>query len=174
MDNENGSPDTLVENVEEQDESQEQSSEHLAEVAKNQKIRAEKAEREKKELEAKNKELESQLANNKSSADLSQKDLLALAKADVDVDDMDDVVSYAKFKKISVADALKDNVVKTILSDKAEARKSAQATNTGTARKAPSTPSDDVLQAKLSKGEVPEAGSKEAEQLFWARRGGKK
>jgi hypothetical protein len=171
MDNENGTP-ASEENVEVvQDEP---TAEHLAEVAKNQKIRAEKAEKAQKELEEKNKALEAQLGEKKSSADLSQKDLLALVRAEVHEEDMDDVVSYATFKKISVADALKDSVVKTILSDKSEARKSAQASNTGMSRKPTSTPSDDVLLSKLSKGEVPEAGSKEAEQLFWARRGGKK
>src|SRR5690606_10314539 len=48
---------------------------------------------------------------------LSQKDMFALIKADVHEDDISEVADYAKLKGITVAEALKAPVVKTILSE---------------------------------------------------------
>lgn len=104
---------------------------------------------------------------------LSQKDWLLLAKADVHQDDVDDIVEYAAFKKISIAEALKSSTIKAILADKAEARKTADATAKKSARPSGQKPSDDQVLQKARDGEIPEAGTPEAEQLFFARRGGR-
>lgn len=103
------------------------------------------------------------------------RDLLALSKAGVeDDDDIDEIMSYAKLKGISVKEALQSNVVKAIISEKAEFRKTSEMTNTSNARRSVSKVSDETLLANLAKGEVPEKGSEEAERIFWARRGGKR
>lgn len=142
------------------------------EVANNYKTRAEKAEKELKEHKA------SIDAGTPSGVDkkteLSQKDVITLAKADIHEDDIEEVIDYAKHKGISVAEALKTDVMKITLSQKDEFRKSAEAANVKKARPGSKTPTGDELLRNLSKGEVPEAGSKEAEDLFWARRGGKR
>lgn len=131
------------------------------ELAENYKIRAEKAEGKVKELDKKD-------------TALSPKDILLLSKEDInEEEDIDEVIKFADYNKISVADALKNKTLKTILADRAEERASAHAAQTRGQRPAVTT-TDESLKERLSKGEVPEAGSKEAEQLFWARRGGKR
>lgn len=108
------------------------------------------------------------------SVNLSTKDIYALNQANVHIDDIDEVVEYAKFKKISVLEALQSDVIKTTLANKLEFRKTSEVTNTGAARKGATKKSDDVLLSNLSKGEIPEKGSEDAERIFWARRGGKR
>lgn len=106
----------------------------------------------------------------KSTNTLSQKDWIAIAKSDVHEDDIDEVLEYALFKKIQFADALKTNVIKNLLSEKAEARKVASATNTGTARKSNASVSDETLLSKASKGELP-SSDEEIARLFKIRKG---
>jgi hypothetical protein len=77
-------------------------------------------------------------------------------RANVDEEDIQEVVDYAKLKGIPVSQALKTNVIKTILDEKAEERKTALATNTGKAKASPSRASDETLLDKASKGELPE------------------
>lgn len=137
------------------------------ELADNQKTRAEKAEQELK----RSKPAESILEKKD---DLSPKDVLALAKANLHEDDLEEVIEFARFKKIEVTDALKNPTLKTILTEKAEFRKTADATTTGQQRRVATKVTDEALLDKASKGEIPEKGSPEAEQLFWAKRGGKK
>jgi hypothetical protein len=110
----------------------------------------------------------------KHESSINPKDLYALMQSSVHEDDIDDVAEYAKFKKISIAEALKTDVVKTILSNKAEFRETAQKANTGAARRGATKLSDDVLLANAAKGDIPAPGTPEAEQLFWAKRGGKR
>jgi hypothetical protein len=105
---------------------------------------------------------------------LSSLDILALSRSNVHDDDIEEVVEYAKFKKISVAEALKSNTVKAVIAEKSEYRKTAEVTTTGAAKKTTSKVSDQALAENLSKGVVPEKGSEEADRLFWARRGGKR
>lgn len=139
------------------------------ELAKNYKARAEKA-----EAEAKKPKHGEQHTTPKNDADLSSKDLFALFEAKVHRDDIDEVVEYARFKGISVADALKASVVKTTLETNTEQRKIAEATNTGQNRSGTKNVSDTDLIKSAASGNIPNAGSDEAERLFWARRGGKK
>ncbi|MFA6314976.1 MAG: hypothetical protein WC648_01220 [Candidatus Paceibacterota bacterium] len=87
---------------------------------------------------------------------LSSKDIIALSKADVHEDDLDEVLDYAKYKKISIGDALKSNVIKTLLKDKQDERKTAAATNTGTARRGSVKVSDEEIVDKSTKGQLPE------------------
>jgi hypothetical protein len=92
-------------------------------------------------------------------SELSTTDLYALMKHNVEQEDINDVVDYAKLKGIPVADALKSNVVKTILAEKSEERKVAQATHTGTAKRSSGKVSDEDLLANAKKGILPEDDS---------------
>jgi len=133
------------------------------EIANNQKKRAEKAEQE--------------LKNKKPDAnkiELTTKDTIALMNAKVHEDDIDDVVDYAKYKGISVTEALKSSVVKSSLAEKEEQRKTALAIQTGNKRPTNQKVSDQELVEKANKGELPAKGSEEADRLFWIRRGGKR
>lgn len=113
------------------------------ELAENYKIRAEKAER-------KAKETVPTVGNS-----LSAGDLLALSKADIDPDDLDEVLDYAKYKNVSIADALKSTVVKATLAEKQEYRKSASAVNTGVVRRPGTQASDDKLLSDARNGIMP-------------------
>lgn len=133
-------------------------------VAANQKIRAEKAER-----------IAKQKPSNTSTQAEPTLDNATLARIySIPEEDFDEVLEMSQFKKLSIAETLKLGSVKAILAEKAEFRKTAEATNTGPARKGAQAVSDDTLVANLSKGVIPEAGSAEAERLFWAKRGGKR
>ncbi len=136
----------------------------------NAKARAEKAEAELRKLKPKEE-------NNQNDNSLSTKDFYALNKANVPEEDVDDVLEYAKFKKITVLEALNSSVVKATLAEKAETRRTAQATNTRQTRSQQTTADGaSIIANAKSKGEeaLPEAGSAEAEALFWARRPGAK
>jgi hypothetical protein len=90
----------------------------------NQRIRAEKVEKELKEFKSKGEDKDG----------LSQKDLLFLAKADVHEDDLDEILDYAKFKKVEVKDALGSGFIKSYLADQKEKRKTSEVTSTGSKR----------------------------------------
>lgn len=105
---------------------------------------------------------------------LSDSDFYALMNAKVPEEDLDDVKKSAKLLGKSIRESLTDPVVKTILARKAEERATAEAANTNTSRRTTSKPNAAVLLENLKKGEVPEKGTEAADDLFWARRGGKK
>ena len=135
-----------------------------------QKTRAEKA-------EADLKKIKPPVDNKKDESSMSTKDFYALNKANVPEEDVDDVLEYAKFKGISVQDALASSVVKATLAEKSEVRRTAQATNTRQTR-SQNTKTDGasiIANVKGGKGEdaLPNAGTEDAEALFWARRGRK-
>lgn len=105
---------------------------------------------------------------------LTYRDTIALTNAKVHADDVDEVVEYARFKKISIAEALESNVIKNSLSEKAEQRKTADATNTGRARPGNARASGDKLLEKAkSTGELP-ASDADINSLVDARMKGKK
>ena len=108
-----------------------------------------------------------------SKGNLSDSDMLTIMPADVHTDDLAEVKEFAKFKGISVAEALNNPVIKTTLSLNDEFRKTAKTSNTANARKGGQKVSSDTLIANLSKGEVPST-PEESEALYWARRGGKR
>lgn len=88
---------------------------------------------------------------------LSTSDIIALTRANIEDEDIDEVLDYAKYRKISVAEALKSNVVKATLSEKTEERKSAQAVHTTGGRRAGGAVSDERLMSDASKGIMPDS-----------------
>lgn len=115
------------------------------ELANNYKIRAEKAEKQAK-------------TQPKVETGLSSKDTIALINAKVHEDDVDDVIEYARFKKIPIGEALKSTVIKASLKEKEELRNTANATNTGRTRTPNSKVSGESLLDKAQKtGEIPES-----------------
>ncbi len=120
------------------------------ELAQNQKIRAEKAEK-----LAKNSKVDTKVET-KEVGTLNSKDLLALMNAKVSEEDVSDVEDYAKFKGISLTEALKSSTVKNILAEKEEARKVALATNTGNARRVTKKVTGDDLLDEAAKGNMPD------------------
>lgn len=86
---------------------------------------------------------------------LSTKDVLFLAKADIHEDDMDEVLEWAKFKKVPVSEAYKQ--LKGVLEVKNEQRKTSATANISNARRSNSKVSDDTLIEKANKGDLPES-----------------
>jgi len=128
-----------------------------------------------KQAEQEAKELKAKLANNsgsetKVSGNLSTKDIYALMEAKVPESDIEEVQEYANLKKISVSEALKSNVVKTILSDKAEQRNTANAANVGSSKRGSGKITDEALADKASKGEMPDS-PEEIARLWRVRKG---
>ena len=144
------------------------------ELAKNYKIRAEKAE----QAAKKNKPADGGGEPSKNNDnDLSSKDNLAIMRSSVPVhdDDIDWLVKQAKASETTVANVLKDEEVQAVLKIRNEKRTTANATNTKPARPSVRKPDGSTLIKEIKEGgKVPEPGSEEAEELFWARRGGKK
>lgn len=122
----------------------------MKEIADNQRIRAEKAERKSKE------EVKSESKTSQFNPNLSTVEIVALTKANIEPEDIDEVLEYAKFKGISVQDALKSTVVKATLAERAEQRNVALATNTGGAKRGTGRISDETLMANANKGNLPE------------------
>ena len=146
---------TNDETEEEQEETVEEIKEKLAkaeELAKNQKIRAEKAEK----LAKKAKPAE-QTKEIKKESTLSVKDSARLQQADIPVDDWDEVISYAEFKGIEISEALKSSVVKATLGERAEERKTANATNTGKGKRGAEKISGEKLLEQAQQGKAPES-----------------
>lgn len=119
-----------------------------AELAKNYKIRAEKA-----EAEAK-KPKEDDTSKKSDKSEYTLQDIRALS--DVHDDDVQEVVDFAKFKGISITEAKKNTTVQTLLKIKAEERTTAQATNTAVSRKGASKVSGEDLLNKFKQGDIPE------------------
>lgn len=140
------------------------------ELANNYKTRAEKAEKGSKE----NKPAVEETTTSAKQDDLSTKDLYAVMNAKVHEDDLDEVVKAAKLLEKSIPEALKDTTVQAILEKRAEHRKTAEATSTRPSRAGAKKIDSDEILREASKGNIPDAGSAEAEELFWARRGGKR
>ena len=88
---------------------------------------------------------------------LSGKDFLALTEAKVTSDDFDEVMGWSKYKNISVAEAMKDKTLQTILKERSEERTTAEATQTQkTGRKnVPSSPESII--SKASQDNLPES-----------------
>ncbi|KKL92947.1 hypothetical protein LCGC14_1879570, partial [marine sediment metagenome] len=113
-----GTPDASVQELEDEA-TPKITSEELVELKKkasdgdNYKIRAEKAETKLKEStkETTKKEVE----ETKEDSNLSVKDGIVLAKADIHEEDMDEVIDYAKSKSISISEALQSNMIKSYL-----------------------------------------------------------
>lgn len=101
--------------------------------------------------------------------DLTPKDLYSLMENKVPKEDVDDVVQYARFSKISIDDALDSDFVKRLLADKAEKRATARATNIGYNRRGTGKVSEQALLQKASQnGEIPDDDA-ELDRLIDAR-----
>lgn len=120
------------------------------EIANNQRIRAEKAERKDKSEVAPKKD-------SPQSGSLSQEDLYAMLQANVAQEDLDVVKKFAKLDGISISEALKSSTLKTILNDKVEERNTARATSTGNSKRISHKVSDDALLDNFKKGVAPES-----------------
>lgn len=121
------------------------------ELARNQKIRAEKAEKELKKLVK-----ESPVQKSVNQGELSSTDLIAVINAKVSEDDLGEVKDYAKLKNISVSEALKTGFIKSLLADKEEQRQVAQATNVSNNRRGSTKMSEENLEAEALKGNMPD------------------
>lgn len=110
----------------------------------------------------------------KKEQELSTIDTYALVQAQVPLDDIEDVQKAAKLLGVSIAESLKDPIVKSVLERKEALRKTAEASNINTARPSSKKVSDETIMKEALEGKIPEKGSSEAERLFWARHGGKK
>jgi hypothetical protein len=111
-----------------------------------QKIRAEKA-----EALAKGAKPEKETPKNDN---LSLKDIRALQ--DVDDEDVDEVLNFAKFKGISVAEAKASPVIQTLLKTNVETRKTAQATQVKNSGRSSSKTNDEKVLEDFSNGIAPE------------------
>lgn len=138
-----------------------------AELANNYKIRAEKAEAEAKKL----KQTQTQPKPEPKLGDLSQTDMLAVLRAGVPDEDLEEVQDYARLKRITVSEALKAPLIKASLAEKEEQRKTAQATNTGASKRGTSKASDEALMSRAEKGDMPE--SEDDIARLWRMRHGK-
>lgn len=125
--------------------------EKARQIAENQKIRAEKAEAKLKSGTSTGK------GETSKSAELSAFDLIAVAKANLSEDALKEAMEYAKFKKISVSEAIKAPAVKAIIADIEEKQRTAEATNMGTARRGSVKISDDSLLDNARKGILPDS-----------------
>lgn len=138
--------------------------EKAEELANNYKIRAEKA-------ESKLKQVKPEVKQN--SNELSIMDAMLLSKANVELEDVDTVTKFAKMEGLTIAEALKNDELKAILNVRAEKKTVAQASHTGSSRRASNQISDDVLLAKASKGELPDSPEDIARlnRLRWGKKG---
>ena|SRR3990167_1693899 len=132
---------SIKENEEKESAAKEAEKIKLTEYGENQKIRAEKAEKDGKE--------------EKGRYVMSEKDIFALSKANIEEEDLDEIKDYAQFKKLTVADALKDKTLQGILSDNAEKRQSARAVDIGKGGRS-TTITGETLLTRAEQGQVPE------------------
>lgn len=144
--------------------------EEIADLKKKAGVSSQNFERAKK-AEADLKEARKQLEGTVQSKDtLSTMDVLALAKAGIEDDDMDLVTKFAKLQEMTVKDALKDTTLKAILDTKAEERRTAATAHTkGGARGTSKVTGEDLLRKAETTGEVP-TSTEGMQALFIARR----
>ncbi len=135
-------------------------------IAKDQRIRAEKAEGDLEKYKPKPAGSEEK--------DLSTADLYALQESKVPFDDVEEVKRISKVLGKTIPETLKEDMTQTILKDRQEKRASAEAANRQGGRPANEKKSGAQLQEEMNKGNIPEKGSADADDLFWARRGGRR
>ena len=87
---------------------------------------------------------------------LSTSDVFVLVKANVPEEDIPEVQAYAKMKGITIKEALKSNVVQTILANNAEERETANATHTGTSKRSTGKKSSEDVLADAKRGTLPD------------------
>lgn len=143
--------------------------------AENEKLKKAKSDQELRAKIAENKlKKEGQTQSQPKKEDLTVNDAYVLLKSNIHEDDLEYVKKFAKMDGLSLADAIKNDELKAVLKVREEKRKTSEATSVGRTPRGTSQVSDEVILEKASKGHIPDAGSKEAEALFWARRGGRR
>lgn len=114
-------------------------------------------------LEGRLKRAETKLARSKetttttdTSNTLSSKDVIAIAKSNISDEDIDEVLDFAKYKNISVSEALKSGYITSMVREKAEMRKTAEVTHSGTVRNSTGKVTADQILQKAERGELSE------------------
>lgn len=100
------------------------------------------------------------------SKDLSTSEVLTIVKAGVHEEDIPDLQEYAQMKGISIKEALETSFIKTLISNKEEERKTAEATHTGSSKRNSGKVTDEELLEKAKSGNLPEDPTKLAEARF--------
>jgi hypothetical protein len=145
-------------NEEEVLEEVEETTEEVVEEADERDSRIEALEKENKTLKiqkAKNREKSAETQEPK--GDLAGTDVYALVNANVAEEDVAEVTDYAKFKGISVKEALQSPTVKALIKQNEEFRKTAEATHTDSNRRSPSQKTGESLLASAQQGNMPES-----------------
>lgn len=143
---------SIAENEAELVKGREAQSKKEKELADNYKIRAEKAEK-----KAKGEKIDNEPEKSPKTDGLSSRDAIAIAKANVHEDDVDELIELAQFKKISVSEALKHKTWKTISAERTEERQSAEVANTSKQKGAISKVTGETLIDRVRKGEAVDA-----------------
>jgi len=127
-----------------------------AEVSSQNFERAKKAEEELKKLKDKANEDKGDVTK-ETANELSAKDFLALNEKGITSQDFDEVMDYAKYRNVSISEALEDKTLQSILQTKKEERKTAEATHTqGGARGATKNDGASLLHKFRDTGEFPD------------------
>jgi hypothetical protein len=87
---------------------------------------------------------------------LSNSDMFVLIKANVPEEDIQEVQDYARMKGVTIKEALSTNFVKTLLSDKAEERATAEAAHTGSSRRTTGKKTTSQVLSDAEKGDLPD------------------
>lgn len=102
---------------------------------------------------------------------LSSRDVLTLSNAGIkEEEDIDEVINFAGYRKISISEALKDKTLKTILAERKEERVTAEATNAGGGRRGSRRPSSESILSDADQGKYPENPEDLAEARAIARK----
>lgn len=117
------------------------------EIANNQRIRAEKAEKAKKET----------VQEPATQSQISNADAMALIKANVHEDDIDRVERYAKAEGLSLREALATSELKAILAVRTEERTTAAAANVSSVRRGSSKPTPEAILTSAKAGNLPDS-----------------
>lgn len=117
------------------------------EIANNQRIRAEKAEKAKKET----------VQEPATQSQISTADAMALIKANVHEDDIDRVERYAKAEGLSLREALNTSELKAILAVRTEERQTAAAANVSSVRRGSSKPTPEAILNSAKAGNLPDS-----------------
>lgn len=134
-------------------------------IAQDQRVRAEKAEKELKNLKSKPVDPDPKPG----SSDLSQGEIIYIAKADVHEDDIPELLKIARTNKISVSEAHKLSWVRTWLNERNEERATAEATaSTAKNKGSKSFSGADLLDKARTSGDLPD-DPKAMDQLVDAR-----
>lgn len=89
------------------------------------------------------------------STNLSTTDAILIAKSNIEMEDVERVVKFAKDEGLTVSEALRNSELRAILDVRADERRTAQATQTRSARGSAPQSGEDMLSKAENTGEVP-------------------